>query len=152
MMRPWSSGSMKIFQIKGRKIPGTKFRIVHKKAFRYYQEIKRKSKRRPYVRSTYFNKEKIFISLFWHHVFENRLYTDQLRRLKFFPCGIELMKSTTFAPESKDNPNKPSEILHRFAGFTGDNEFFIVQIKENKNTSEKFLISIYPADANHYRQ
>jgi len=70
-----------------------------------------------------------------------------MRRIKFFPCTIELIKKSKFKPTSKENPNKTSEILHRFAGITPDKELFFVQIKEEKNSNKKWLISSFP-----YRQ
>ena len=40
------------------------------------------------------------------------------------------------------NPNKKSELLHRFYGITKEKEIFFVQIKENVNTDRKELMSI----------
>ena len=71
-------------------------------------------------------------------------FKEQVRRMKFFPCGIELIKATTYDPESKENVDRKSEILHRFTGVTSEKEIFFVQIKEDKRTGEKFLISIFP--------
>lgn len=50
----------------------------------------------------------------------------------------------TFEPKSKENPNEPSEILHRFAGTTKEKDLFYVHIKEDKRTGQKYLISIFP--------
>lgn len=69
-----------------------------------------------------------------------------MRRMKFFGCGIDLIKNSKVKPTSKENPNKPEEILHRFTGITGNSEQFVVQIKEDKKSSQKFLISIFPID------
>ncbi len=135
---------MRVYQTKSKKLSGTEFKEVHKKAFDLFKEIKRKSKRRPYVRSAYFKKEKVFISLFWQHLYEKKHYMDQVRRMRFFHCGIELVRFSRFEPESKENPNKRSEILHRFAGETNDKELFFIQIKEDKRSGEKFLISVFP--------
>lgn len=135
---------MKIYKTRAKKLAGTEFKEVHKRAFGFYQEIRRKSKRRPYIRSTYFKKDKIFLGLFWQHLYEKRHYVDQVRRMRFFVCGIELIRFTLYDPESKENPNKKSEILHRFARMANGNELFFVQIKEDKRTGEKFLISIFP--------
>lgn len=135
---------MKTYQTKTTKLAGTEFKEVHRKAFRLYQDIRRRSKRRPYIRSAYFKKDKIFLGLFWQHLYEKKHYIDQMRRMKLFACGIELIRSTRYEPESKENPNKRSEILHRFAGITKEQELFFVQIKEDKRTGEKFLISIFP--------
>lgn len=106
--------------------------------------IKRKSKRRTYVRSAYFNKNKIFLDLFWQHLFDKEKWQDRFRRLKYFGCAIELIQESRFAPKSKENPNNPSEILHRFYGSTAEKDAFYVQIKEDKRTGQKFLISTFP--------
>jgi len=135
---------MKAYRTKSKKLTGTKFSEVNKKASRVYDLIKKQTKRRPYIRSAYFKKDKIFIGLFWQHLFGKKNWRDRVRRLKYFPAGIELIRHTKFEPKSKENPNKKSEILHRFAGVTSDNELFYVQIKENKQSGSKFLISVYP--------
>ncbi|MDP2587118.1 MAG: hypothetical protein Q8P32_05150 [Candidatus Komeilibacteria bacterium] len=137
---------MKAFKIKTKKLQGSKFSIVNKKATQFYREIKNKTKRRPYVRSVYFNKDKVFINLFWEHLFIKENWRDRTRRLKFFPAAIELIRNTRFDPISKENPNKREEILHRFAGITGDNHQFYVQIKEDKRKGQKWLISFFPED------
>jgi len=69
-----------------------------------------------------------------------------MRRMKFFGCALELIKNSRFEPTSKENPNKPTEILHRFAGVTKNNDLFFVQIKEDKRTSEKWLVSVFPIE------
>jgi len=54
-----------------------------------------------------------------------------------------LIKNIRLEPTSKQNPNKPKEILHRFAGLTKDKEIFYVQIKEDKNTDKKYFMSVF---------
>lgn len=67
-----------------------------------------------------------------------------MRRMKFLPCGIELIEKSRFEPTIKDNPNKPNEILHRFAGVSPNGQKFFVQIKaDGKKNSTKWLISIF---------
>lgn len=136
---------MRIYQTKAKKLEGTDFHEVRKKAFGLYQQITSRSKRRPYVRSAYFKKDKIFLAIFWQHLWDKQKWQDRMRRLKFFEAGIELIRNSHFEPSSKENPNKPSEILHRFAGSTKEKELFFVQIKEEKRTGQKYLISIFPA-------
>lgn len=136
---------MKYYKTKTRPFTGTSYKEIRKKAFGFYREIKSKSKRKPYVRSAYFKKEKIFLDIFWSHLHEKN-YWDQMRRMKFFACGIELIQKSRQEPVSKENPNKSGEILHRFAGATANNELFFVQIKEDKSSSKKFLISIFPIE------
>jgi len=69
-----------------------------------------------------------------------------VRRVRYFGCATELIQKSRFESKSKENPNKPSEVLHRFVGITADNELFYVQIKEEKRTGQKFLISVFPED------
>lgn len=137
---------MKPYQAKAKKLPGTRWADVYKKAFLIYKQIKAKTKRRPYVRSAYFKKDKIFLTLFWGHLHEKISLKDKTRRIKYFQCGIELVRHSKQEPTSKENPNNDGEIVHRFAGLTADNELFFVQIKEVKRTGEKWLISIFPLD------
>lgn len=117
-------------------------------AFHLYNQIKKRSKRRLYVRSAYFKKEKIFLELFWKHLTDKKNFKDKTRRVKYFACAIELIENSRFAPISKKNPNNSSEMLYRFYGVTADNELFCVQIKENikkdKTKKQKFLISTFP--------
>lgn len=135
---------MDIFKTKSKKLPGTHWRQVSKKAFSIYQEIRKKSKRRPYVRSAYFDKEKIFLEIFWRHLHEKENIRDKTRRVKYFSCAIDLIQNSKIKPISKENPNRKGEILHRFAGTTPDKEHFFVQIKEEKRTNEKWLMSVFP--------
>ncbi len=136
---------MKVYKTKTKKLNGTNFHEVNQKAFGLYQQIKRKTKRRPYIRSAYFKKDKIFLELFWRHLFDKPNWRDRVRRLKYFPCAIELIQNNSFDPISKKNPNKPSEILHRFADVTKDNDLFFVHIKEDKKTGQKYFMSVFPA-------
>lgn len=66
--------------------------------------------------------------------------------MKFFACGLDLISKSRITPTSKENVDKPEEILHRFLGVTLSNEIFFVQIKESKKNGEKWLISIFPLD------
>jgi hypothetical protein len=134
---------MAIYRTKAKKLPGTDFHEVRKKAFAIYQRIKRRTKRRPYVRSSYFKKDKIFLAPFWHHLFDKK-WQDRLRRLQYYEAAIELIRHNRFEPQSKENPNKRGEVLHRFVGRTSENEIFFVQIKEDKRTGNKYLISMFP--------
>lgn len=135
---------MDTFKTKSKKLPGTHWRQVSKKAFGIYQEIRKKSKRRPYIRSAYFDKEKIFLELFWRHLHEKENIRDKTRRVKYFSCAIDLIQNSKIKPISKENPNRKGEMLHRFAGTTPDNEKFFVQIKEEKRAGEKWLMSVFP--------
>lgn len=135
---------MKIYKTNKSKFAGTDFREVNRQALSLYALLKKRTKRRTYVRSQYFKKDKIFIDLFWHHLFEKSNWQDRTRRIKYFACGIDLILHSHYEPKTKENPNKPSELLHRFYGMTPEHELFYVQIKEDKQKGQKFLLSIFP--------
>ncbi len=135
---------MKIYQTKIKKLSGSDYREVHSQAIELYKELKRKTKRRPYIRSIYFNKDKIFLETYWQHLYEKENFRDKIRRMKYFPCAVELIQKSRMEPTSKENPNKRTEILHRFAGATEEHELFFVQIREHKGAGEKWLMSIFP--------
>lgn len=125
-------------------IPGARWAELRKKALLFYREIEQKTKRRAYIRSTYFNKQKIFLGLFWSHLYEKQNLKDKTRRIKYFPCAIELIQNSRFKPLTVENPNKKSEIFYRFYGCTPNNGRFCVQIKGDKNSGEKWFISVFP--------
>ena len=137
---------MQYYKTKARKLPGTHWWQVSKTASQFYKAIVSKTKRRPYVRSVYFNKQKIFLGLFWEHLHTKENVRDKVRRLKYLPCAIELIQHTRCEPTSKENPNHRSEIVHRFAGSTPENEIFFVQIKEDRHKNQKWLMSVFPFD------
>lgn len=132
-----------IYQTKKNRISGTSFKEVFQNAEIIYKEIKSKTKRTPYMRSKYFNKEKVFLALFWQHLFQKQ-EKDRVRRLRFYDCALDLIKNSSCNPESRENFQKKNELLHRFYGVTKNKEKFVVQIKENKRTKRKDFISIYP--------
>ena len=135
---------MQAYKTKTKKLAGSDFQEVHKKAFGVYKQFCRKTKRRPYIRSAYFNKDKVFLELFWTHLFQKQNWRDRKRRTQYFPAAAELLQHSRFEPVSKENPNKPSEILHRFAGITADNHLFYVQVKEDKRNNQEWLMSTFP--------
>lgn len=135
---------MDAFKTKSRRLPSTHWDKVMKNAFGQYKEITRKTKRRPYVRSACFDKEKIFLGLFWHHLHEKTNIRDKTRRLKYFPCAIELMQNSKVKPTTQISKEEPTVYLHRFADITPDNDSFFLQIKENIKSKQKWLISVFP--------
>lgn len=135
---------MQFYRTKNGKLSGVDYRDIHRKALVLYKTIRSKTKRQPYIRSAYFNNEKVFIESFWRHLNDKKNFRDKMRRIKYFPCAIELIKKSRFQPISKENPNKKSEILHRFTGITKDGSSFFVQIKEDKKSGNKWFISVFP--------
>ncbi|MDO8650237.1 MAG: hypothetical protein Q7K33_02900 [Candidatus Berkelbacteria bacterium] len=136
---------MKAFTVKTSKIGATRHTDINKQARLIYHQIEKKTKRRPYLRSAYFKKEKIFFDYFWPHLSQTP-FADRRRRLRYLPCAIELIEKSRHEPTSKQNPNRKSEILHRFAGITPQEEVFYVQIKEDLKNKQKFLMSIFPPE------
>lgn len=128
---------------KSPKIHGTGYQEIHKYAFISFKRIKARTKRRPYVKSAYFGNQKIFFDYFWKHLMQ-KSWKMRAQRLKYFDCAVELIRKSRQHPVSKENPNKPTEILHRFAGITKDKDLFIVQIKEDKKTDKKYFMSAFP--------
>lgn len=137
---------MKYHRVKTKKFPGSNYSEVLEKAKHFYNKIKKKTKRRPYIRSAYFNKDKVFLDLFWQHLWQKHNWRDKTRRLKYLACAIELIQNSKQEPESKQNVDRRKEILHRFVGITSDKEVFFVQIKEDKQTDKKYLISVFPPE------
>lgn len=135
---------MQYYQTQVGKITGSNFNEMRKKATKIFDEIKRKSKRKPYIRCAYFNKSKIFLDYYWEHLHTKQNRRDKIRRIQFYAAAIELIRNNKIRPESKENPNNQNEILHRFKGKNKEGTGFIVQIKEYKKSGQKHLISIFP--------
>jgi len=133
----------KVYKTKTKKLSGRDYPDLYQKAFTIYRQIKRQTKRRPYLRSAYFKKDKIFLDVFWRHLHQKN-WRDRKRRIRYFSCAIELMRHSHVDPESKESLKSSSEILHRFTGITPDGSMFYVQIKENKRNNQKCLLSIFP--------
>lgn len=131
------------YQTRTNKLTGTRhYKDVYRNAQSLYKRIKSRTKRQPYVRSAYFKKDKIFFTFFWKHLTE-KPHRIRVNRLKYFAAAIDLIRNSRNHPVSKENPNNPSEILHRFAGLTKGKELFFVQIKEVKRTGKKYLMSVF---------
>lgn len=135
----------KSYLTKADPLTGSSWNEVAPKARALFKALTKHTKRRPYIRSAYFKKDKIFLTFFWQHL-SQKTYPNQLRRMKYLPCAIELVRNSRFHPTSMQNPNKPAETLHRFSGITKSNKRFMVQIKEFKQTGRKELMSIFPYD------
>lgn len=136
---------MKVYQSKYSKLSGTSYNELERKARKLHNVIVKKTRRNAYVRSAYFKKDKIFITLFWQHL-NQKPQRDRKRRLKYYECAIDLLRNSTNEPETKPNPNGKNELVHRFAGITKDGDLFYVQVKENKRTNNKYFMSVFPPE------
>ena len=133
---------MQAFSSKHSRTKGTSVEELARKGRQVFATVTMKSKRTPYVRSAYFNKEKVFINLFWTHLGQ-KPRSERIRRLRFVACALDLISNSRFAPTSKLNPNDPSEMLHRFAGVSKDGYLFFVHIKENLKDGRKSFMSVF---------
>jgi hypothetical protein len=80
-----------VYQTNVSKLTGTDYKEVSHKARAIYKEICSRTKRKPYVRSVYFKKEKIFLDYFWQHLQEKK-WQDRFRRLKYYACALDLIR------------------------------------------------------------
>ena len=122
-------------------IKGENYAEIVKKARRIYHELTRQTKRDPFIRSSYFDKEKVFLNPFWSHINIKR-QKDRKRRLVFYGCAIELIIENRTLP---DIPFKSkTEQLFRFKGVSADGQEFTVQIREELRTGKKYFTSVFP--------
>ena len=133
------------YKTKIKKVGGTSYKEVVKKARAIFHLIEKRSKRIAYLRSGYFDKEKIFINLFWTHL-NQKSPRERIKRLKFIGCAFDLIENSRDKPSSKPNPNNKKELLHRFGGVTQKGELFYVQIKESTKTKRKDFMSVFSAE------
>jgi len=133
---------MDIFYSKFNCLAGTSYKEIKGQVNSLFIVLKKNTKRRPYLRSAYFGKEKIFFDYFWAHL-ASKNFTDRTRRMKFFPAAVDLIKNNRIKP-SFIEVNNSSEVYYRFFGATKDHVLFCVQVKENKKTGQKFFMSCFP--------
>lgn len=109
----------------------------------YHKIQKRTPRRKAYLKSSYFKKDKVFINQFWVHL-EQKRSGDQVRRARLFLCAIDLIRKTTEAPSTITSLKTKNSELHRFYGKTKEGTSFCVQIRENKRTGRKDFMSVFP--------
>lgn len=134
---------MKVYKSKVSQLPGTSYDEIVVIARREHKKIEKMTKRQPYVRSTYFSKDKIFVSpLFWTHIMQKK-HTVRTERLKLYNAAIDLMRNSRCEPETIFDNDDLSTLLHRFYGVTKDKVEFCVQIKQDKRTGRKDFMSVF---------
>ncbi len=131
-----------IYITKTKKLSGTNGTELFRHAHSEYHLIVLGSKRKPYLRSAYFNKEKVFLDYFWNHL-RSKNWNDRIRRLRFYSCALDLIKNTRAHPTLESSISN-SVKLHRFFGMNKQGERFAVQIKEYTKRKEKHFISVFP--------
>lgn len=125
------------------KLSGSSYIDVERKARKIHNQIARRTKRNAYVRSVFFKKEKIFISLFWEHL-NQKSQTDRRRRLQLYNCAIDLLLHTREEPTIRFNPNGNQDLVFRFSGISKEGVPFFVQVKEDRRTKRKYFMSVFP--------
>ncbi len=135
---------MAVYKSKYGLLPGTDYYEVLRNARQEYKAIQSRTKRQPYVRSTYFGKEKVFINIFFNHLVQKRK-GEQIKRAKLFLCAVDLLRNNTNDPKTIFSYQSLNEMLHRFEGVTKDGQRFFVQVKQNKRTGRKDFMSVFPA-------
>lgn len=136
---------MILYHTKIKKLPGTNYAEVRKHALAVFKLITRKTKRKPYIRSVYFRKQKVFFDFFWEHLLQKN-HKERVRRLKFFAAAVELIKNSRNHPVTIENPHRSGELLHRFAGITKEGELFYAQVKEDRRSGAKYFMSCFPQE------
>jgi hypothetical protein len=131
-----------VYQCRSRLIIGKNDFYITKIARRIFHDIERRTKRRPYIRSAYFDGEKIFLDNFWVHL-NQKNSRDRARRLRYFNVALELIQHSKIAPILQSYDHLNHQILYRFMGVV-QNETFIVQIKEDVKREQRFFMSVFP--------
>ncbi len=134
---------MRVYQTKVQHLSGSSYREISKQARLLMHQIEKRTRRKPYIRSAYFDKEKIFLDYFWPHLDQNSK-RERLRRMRYLSCAIELIEYSKNAPEINNELGSKKVVLYRFAGKTPENELFYVQIKGDLKNSHKYLMSVFP--------
>lgn len=124
-------------------LPGTRYADLAPQARAILKNLARRTKRQLYVRSIYFNKQKVFFSYFWDHL-SQKPPGERARRLRYLPAALEVIKKSPHHPYTTESTTKKRFLFHRFLGTTPAGDRFYVQIREDKRTNRKELMSIFP--------
>lgn len=136
--------TMNFYQSKCLQLTGTDYPEVTKSARKEYAKVQKLTKRQPYVRSKYFSKDKVFITIFWNHLAQKRK-GEQIVRAKLLLAAFDLLRNTPHKPESLF---EKGDALHRFYGKTADGVEFAVQVKHDLKTGRKDFMSVFPLKKN----
>jgi hypothetical protein len=112
-----------------------------RQVFRKYDN----KRRLPYVRSKYFNGQKVFLNMFYRHLNEKSA-AEHRRRIIFVRCAIDLIKNSMVppVPPGKNATFDGRKDEHfRFQGMTKSGVKFAVQIACNKKNNHYFM-SCFP--------
>lgn len=133
---------VKTYRSKASVIPGTSYDEVLRAARKEHKKIENLTKRQPYIRSTYFKKDKVFVSLFWTHIMQKHRKV-RTKRLELYAAAIDLLRNSHQEPETIFQKGDLSVLLHRFYGTTKDGVEFCVQVKQDKRSGRKDFMSVF---------
>jgi hypothetical protein len=131
------------YRTKAKRIAGSQYRSIERKARHSYNVVANQTKRNPYLRSRIFGGAKVFLKPFWEHL-NQKGRNDRRRRLRYIDCAYELLRKTTVEPLSKSIPGDSRYVLHRFFGIAHGGQRFIVQVKEDTREGTRTFISVFP--------
>lgn len=137
---------MRRYKSKAKQIPGSSYDEVCKYARKEHQKIEKLTKRNAYVRSKYFDKDKIFLANYWTHVMQKNR-KKRTKSLKLYNAAIDLLRNTHNPPETIFDKQNMSILLHRFYGITKDGIEYCVQVKQDKRTGRKDFMSVFDKKA-----
>ncbi|MFH1670916.1 MAG: hypothetical protein ABIA92_05035 [Patescibacteria group bacterium] len=123
---------------------GTQLKVILPQARKIFRSLEKRTKRKPYIRSRYFNKDKIFFDYFWSDL-KKKIPSERARRLKLLPCALEVLRYSRHEPLTIDDMQDSHLLRHRFAGRTQNGLLFYVQVKQNKRTGTKQFLSVFPS-------
>lgn len=145
-MLPCYAKNMSYFQSKYHQLPGTSYQEVINAAYYHHQKLQRRNpRRRVYVRSKYFKRDKVFLTLFWPHLLQKRK-GEQIRRAKLYLCALDLLRNYQDLDGAVIDRSHPESVLLRFKGRTKDGVLFIVQVKYQIRSDRRDFISVYPTN------
>jgi hypothetical protein len=120
------------------KLYSTVYLRVLARASGYYKSLITNPRRKPNVRSKYFDHKKVFLDEFWTQILFRNL-ADRRRRLAFYICAIDLIKNSKCAPEIKYEKGKK---LLEFRGIAKNGEKFAVHLRQSKDNI--YMMSCFP--------
>lgn len=124
-------------------LAGTSYKEVLSAARMQYHLIEKRNPRRlPYVRSAYFMSDKVFLNIFWDHL-KQKHPSDQVRRLRLYRCAIDALQYATTEVEAYAPSTDTSVILYRLHAVTKEGVQFCVQVKFNKDSGRKDMMSAF---------
>lgn len=144
MRKKRKKATIRAYQCKTKSLSGHRFVDIIPQARKLLRALQKQTKRRSYVRSTYFHKDKIFFDFFWQHM-QGKSVVDRARRLKYLSCALELLQKSRIDPITFMDENHPGVIKHEFRGNAPDGTIFSVIVQEDRKTNRKQLLTLYPA-------